>query len=154
MVVHTYSPSYCGGWRGSLEFQSSRSVSATWQDAHLKKYRRQIPRWRLEGGSRKRASYSEILERCWRHTLQAKPLEEAKLWPLHTSSPHRESPLHVKRRNQEGPQAASRLRPDGIGRCGPGELTSTMVLPQTTLGQISTAPWTDWPPPREKRETE
>jgi hypothetical protein len=27
--------------------------------------------WRLEGGSRKRASYSEILERHWRHTLQA-----------------------------------------------------------------------------------
>jgi hypothetical protein len=31
----------------------------------------EIPRWRLEGGSRKRASYSEILERRWRHTLQA-----------------------------------------------------------------------------------
>jgi hypothetical protein len=30
-----------------------------------------IPRWRLEVGSRKRASYSEILERHWRHTLQA-----------------------------------------------------------------------------------
>jgi hypothetical protein len=29
---------------------------------------REIPRWRLEGGSRKRASYSEILERRWRHT--------------------------------------------------------------------------------------
>jgi hypothetical protein len=26
-----------------------------------------IPRWRLEGGRRKRASYSEILERHWRH---------------------------------------------------------------------------------------
>jgi hypothetical protein len=31
----------------------------------------EIPRWRLEGGGRKRASYSEILERRWRHTLQA-----------------------------------------------------------------------------------
>jgi predicted ATP-binding protein involved in virulence len=31
----------------------------------------EIPRWRLEVGSRKRPSYSEILERCWRHTLQA-----------------------------------------------------------------------------------
>jgi hypothetical protein len=31
----------------------------------------EIPRWWLEGGSRKRASYSEILERRWRHTLQA-----------------------------------------------------------------------------------
>jgi hypothetical protein len=30
-----------------------------------------IPRWQLEGGGRKRASYSEILERCWRHNLQA-----------------------------------------------------------------------------------
>jgi hypothetical protein len=30
-----------------------------------------IPRWHLEGGSRKQASYSEILERCWKHTLQA-----------------------------------------------------------------------------------
>jgi hypothetical protein len=30
-----------------------------------------ISRWWLEVGSRKRASYSEILERCWRHTLQA-----------------------------------------------------------------------------------
>jgi hypothetical protein len=30
-----------------------------------------IPRWRLEVGSRKQASYSEILERRWRHTLQA-----------------------------------------------------------------------------------
>jgi hypothetical protein len=32
---------------------------------------RRIPRWQLEGGSRKRASYSEILERRQRHTLQA-----------------------------------------------------------------------------------
>jgi hypothetical protein len=37
----------------------------------LNMYRGGIPRWRLEVGSRKRASYSEILERCWRHTLQA-----------------------------------------------------------------------------------
>jgi hypothetical protein len=34
--------------------------------------RRGISRWQLEGGSKKRASYSEILERRWRHTLQAK----------------------------------------------------------------------------------
>jgi hypothetical protein len=27
-----------------------------------------------------------------------------------------------------------------------------MVLPQTTLGQISIAPWMDQPPPREKRK--
>jgi hypothetical protein len=43
-----------------------------------------IPRWWLEGGSRKRASYSEILERCWRHTLQAKPPRRGKtLTPPH-----------------------------------------------------------------------
>jgi hypothetical protein len=39
---------------------------------HLSKvHLRGIRRWRLEVGSRKRASYSEILERRWRHTLQA-----------------------------------------------------------------------------------
>jgi hypothetical protein len=43
-----------------------------------------IPRWWLEGGSRKHASYSEILERRWRHTLQAKPLRKGKtLTPPH-----------------------------------------------------------------------
>jgi hypothetical protein len=41
-------------------------------------------RWQLEGGSRKHASYSEILERCWRHILQAKPLRRGKtLTPPH-----------------------------------------------------------------------
>jgi hypothetical protein len=38
---------------------------------YLKVHKERIPRWRLEVGSRKRASYSEILERRWRHTLQA-----------------------------------------------------------------------------------
>jgi hypothetical protein len=42
------------------------------------------PRWRLEGGSRKWASYSEIFERRWRHTLQAKSLRRGKtLTPQH-----------------------------------------------------------------------
>jgi hypothetical protein len=36
------------------------------------------PRWQLEGGSRKCASYSEILEKRWRHTLQARPLRRGK----------------------------------------------------------------------------
>jgi hypothetical protein len=44
--------------------------------------------------------------------------------------------------------------PDSLGRCGPGELRGTVVLPQTSLGQSSIAPWTDQPPPGEKRETE
>jgi hypothetical protein len=39
----------------------------------VKEKERGIPRWQLEGRSRKHASYSEILERCGRHTLQAKP---------------------------------------------------------------------------------
>jgi hypothetical protein len=37
-----------------------------------------IPRWWLEGGSRKRDSYSEILEKHWRHTFQARPLRRGK----------------------------------------------------------------------------
>jgi hypothetical protein len=48
----------------------------------------------------------------------------------------------------EGPRDTSHL-----GRHGQGELSGTAVLPQTTLGQISIAPWTDRPPAREKRET-
>jgi hypothetical protein len=45
---------------------------------------RRIPRWRLEEGSRKHASSSEILERRWRHTLQAKPPRRGKtLIPPH-----------------------------------------------------------------------
>jgi hypothetical protein len=43
-----------------------------------------IPRWQLEGRSRKHASYSEIVEKRWRHTLQAKPLRRGKtLTPPH-----------------------------------------------------------------------
>jgi hypothetical protein len=33
-------------------------------------------------------------------------------------------------RNKEGPQTASHPCPDGLGRCGPGELRGTAVLPQ------------------------
>jgi hypothetical protein len=44
----------------------------------------EIPRWQLEGGSRKHASYNEILDRHGRHTLQAKPLKRGKtLTPPH-----------------------------------------------------------------------
>jgi hypothetical protein len=38
----------------------------------------EIPRWQLEGGSRKRASQSKILERRWRNTLQEKPPRRGK----------------------------------------------------------------------------
>jgi hypothetical protein len=37
-----------------------------------------VPRWRLEAGSRKHASLKHVLERCWRHTLQAKPPRRGK----------------------------------------------------------------------------
>jgi hypothetical protein len=44
---------------------------------------------------------------------------------------------------RRAPGAASGWRPYGVGRCGPGELRSTAVAPQTSLGQSSIAPWTD-----------
>jgi hypothetical protein len=54
-------------------------------------------------------------------------------------------------RNKEGPRATSRMHPDGLGRRGQGELSGTAT---DNLGQSSIAPWTDQPPPGEKRETE
>jgi hypothetical protein len=42
--------------------------------------------------------------------------------------------------------------PDGLGRHGQGELSGTAVLPQTALGQICIAPWTDRPPPGKKEK--
>jgi hypothetical protein len=70
--------------------------------------------------------------------------EEAKLWLLHTPRPRIVFPLHIKWRNKEGSCATRRQLPNCLGRCRPpGELSSTW--------QISIAPWTDWPPPREKR---
>jgi hypothetical protein len=53
--------------------------------------------------------------------------------------------------NRETRRAASCPHPDGLGRCRQGELRGTAVLPQTSLGQSSIAPWTDRPPPREKK---
>jgi hypothetical protein len=79
---------------------------------------KRIPRWWLEGGSRKHASNSEILREAGDTACRQNHWEEAKRWPLHTSSQHRESPLYVKRRNQEGPWAASCLCPDSLGRRG------------------------------------
>jgi hypothetical protein len=49
----------------------NRSITQNEIEAAIKSLPRGIPRWWLEEGSRKRDSYSEILERCWRHTLQA-----------------------------------------------------------------------------------
>jgi hypothetical protein len=62
-----------------------------------------FPRWRLEGGSRKRASYSEILERHWRHTLQAKPQRRCKtLTPPHLQ-PVQSTPIHVNGDTRRAP---------------------------------------------------
>jgi hypothetical protein len=44
---------------------------------------------------------------------------------------------------RRAPGATSGRRPYGLGRRGPGELHSTTVAPQTSLGQSSIAPWTD-----------
>jgi hypothetical protein len=44
---------------------------------------------------------------------------------------------------RRAPGADSGWRPYGLGRRGPGELHGTVVLPQTSLGQSSIAPWTD-----------
>jgi hypothetical protein len=118
----------------------------------MKSYKERIPRWWLEGGSRKWASYSEILERCWRHFAGIITEKRHNFDP--STPPAGAENLHVKWRNQEGPWAASRQRPEGLGRHGQDELRSTVVLPQTSLGQSSIAPWTDWPPPGEKWEIE
>jgi hypothetical protein len=59
-------------------------MDKNWFNYISKDMTRGISRWWLEGGSRKHASYSEILERSWRHTLQAKPLRRDKtLTPPH-----------------------------------------------------------------------
>jgi hypothetical protein len=80
--------------------------------------------------------------------------EERKLWPLHTSSRCRESPLHIKWGNQEGPRCQSPV-PRWLGKTWTTRWVKWyVVLPQTSLGQISIVPWTDRPPPGEKRETE
>jgi hypothetical protein len=50
-----------------------------WFNIHKSTNVEEIPRWQLEEQSRKQASYSEILERRWRNTLQENHREEAKL---------------------------------------------------------------------------
>jgi hypothetical protein len=59
----------------------------------------------------------------------------------------------VKRRNQEDPQAtAMTLVPRWLRKTRTTRWAKQYtVLPQKTLGQISIAPWTDQPPPREKK---
>jgi hypothetical protein len=121
---------------------------------HTKNQQGEIPRWQLEGGSRKRAPYSEILERRWRHVSHPAGKTTEKRQNFDPSTPPVSAEhLHFML-NREIRRATSCPCPDGLGRRGQGELSGTTVLPQTTLGQSSTAPWTDRPPPGEKRETE
>jgi hypothetical protein len=110
---------------------------------------KEIPRWRLEGGSRKRASYSEILERPWRHTLQAKPPRRGKtLTPPHLQPAQRISKLNGEtRRAPRPPLAGAQTDWEDVDQV-------SFAVPrysQTSLDQNSIAPWTDWPPPGEKQ---
>jgi sugar-specific transcriptional regulator TrmB len=57
--------------RGDLNKHQSETEDTIIREINELKMKIGIPRWRLEVGSRKRPSYSEILERRWRHTLQA-----------------------------------------------------------------------------------
>jgi hypothetical protein len=58
-------------WLEKHTWIASHSATTSHACPLSKVHRQGIPRWQLEGGSRKQASYSEILERRWRHTLQA-----------------------------------------------------------------------------------
>jgi hypothetical protein len=50
--------------------------------------------------------------------------------------------LNGETRRAPGPPVAC-AQTDSLEGFGQGELSSTVVLPQTTLGQNSIAPWTD-----------
>jgi hypothetical protein len=78
--------------------------------------------------------------------------EEAKFWLLHTPSPCIASPLHIKWRNKESSCTTRHHFLPARGTQTTRWTKQHAVLPQTNLGQTSIAPWTDWPPPREKRE--
>jgi hypothetical protein len=124
VVVHIYSPSTQEAEAG----KSQATGQPGWEPIAkkkicFKKSKCQIPRWQQEGGSRKCASDKEILEKRWRHTLQARTTRRGKtLTPPHLQSVQSIS-TSVKGRNQEGPGAASRPHPDSLGRRGQGELS-------------------------------
>jgi hypothetical protein len=113
-------------------------------DTFQKKYNwAGIPRWRLEGGSRKCAYYSEILEKCWRHTLQARPPRRGKTLTPSTPPACAEN-LHFTL-NGETRKAPGRPVAHAQTAWEDADKMSKwyVVLPHTTLGQISIAPWTD-----------
>jgi hypothetical protein len=84
-----------------------------------------------DGSEREEAESEPPIVKSWRDTGDT------------LCSQRRESLRHIKRRNQEGTRATSRPCSDSLGRRRPGELRGTTVLPQTSLGQSSTAPWKD-----------
>jgi hypothetical protein len=54
----------------------------------LKNSLKEIPRWWLEGGSRKHASQCKHLERSWRYTWQERPRRGKTLTPPHPQPVH------------------------------------------------------------------
>jgi hypothetical protein len=51
--------------------------------------------------------------------------------------------LTINGEPRRAPGATIGQHPEGLGIHGPGELRGTAVLPQTSLGHSSIAPWTD-----------
>jgi hypothetical protein len=72
--------------------------------------------------------------------------KEAKLQHLHTASPHIASPRHMEKPG--GLPGCQTPAPTLLGRSPGKQISGTWY----SLGQISTAPWTDRPLPREKRK--
>jgi hypothetical protein len=71
-MAHAYNASYSGGRdqedQGSKLAQANSLQDPIWE----------IPRWQLEGGSRKRASYSEIWRDAGETSCRQNHQEEAK----------------------------------------------------------------------------
>jgi hypothetical protein len=64
--------SFFSGSSALISFLVNCASFLVFSNMTIKKVKfRRIPRWQQEGGSRKWASHSEILERHQRHTLQA-----------------------------------------------------------------------------------
>jgi hypothetical protein len=140
MVEHTCNPSkWTGGvvqecWPSNCK--ALRSIPSTSKKkSFLRKVsEREDPRWWLEGGSRKHASYSEILERHWRHTLQAKPLRRGKtLTPPHIQPVQR---IYTSRQTEKpgGPPGCQSPMPRWVRKMQTSLLSiSTPTLPVYTF---------------------
>jgi hypothetical protein len=86
--------------------------------------------------------------------LQAKPLRRGKtLTPLYLQPVQRISTSFWTEK-QGGPPGRQTPASRWLRKTRTRLAKQYMVLPQTTLDQISTAPWKNRPAPREKRETD